>query len=83
MKIKFQRVYYRDGQLREETPFLNSVAIDFGMLLPRGGGGDVICSRAVVKALRSLITSPTRQSMSAARCSGKRSANFGKLKFGS
>ncbi len=60
-----------------------SGAIDFGMLLPRGGGGGVICSSAAVKALMSLITSPIRQSMSAARCSGKRSANFGKLKFGS
>ena len=35
---------------------------------PSGGGGGVICSSAAVKALKSLMTSPTRQSISAARC---------------
>ena len=61
----------------------SSGADDLAMFEPSGGGGGVICASAAVKALMSLITSPTRQSMRAARCSGNRAANFGKLKLGS
>src|SRR5262245_31581249 len=40
----------------------------FGRVEPSGGGGGVICASASVSALMSLMTSPTRQSISAARC---------------